>query len=176
MGRSFHACTSNTLNANISTSKSLMSKTLLRHIDGGDHMRARLLVLGSAFGSLGWGAVLPYQFAYAADTRGWGVLVAAAASSLFSIGALVAAPLAGRLADRFDPVAVVVAAQLVGATAVGLLVFVGESVPFLVGMLVFGLGLAAAVPGKQVLALRWSSGDDRRKIFAYKFTGESLGM
>ncbi len=139
-------------------------------------MRAKLLVLGSAIGSLGWGAVLPYQFAYAADTRGWGVLVAAAASSLFSIGALVAAPIAGRLADRFDPVAVVVAAQLVGATAVGMLVFVGESVPFLIGMLVFGLGLAAAVPGKQVLALRWSSGDDRRKIFAYKFTGESLGM
>ena len=47
---------------------------------------------------------------------------------------------------------------------------------FLAGMLVFGLGLAAAVPAKQVLALQWSSSDDRRKVFAYKFTGESLGM
>ncbi len=43
-------------------------------------------------------------------------------------------------------------------------------------MLVFGLGLAGAVPAKQVLALQWSSSGDRRKIFAYKFTGESLGM
>ena len=43
-------------------------------------------------------------------------------------------------------------------------------------MLVFGLGLSAAVPAKQVLALNWSSSADRRKIFAYKFTGESLGM
>jgi len=139
-------------------------------------MRAKLLVLASSIGSLGWGAVLPYQFAYAAETRGWGVIVAAAAASLFSVGALVAAPLAGRLADRFDPVLVAVVSQLIGAVAVGLLVFVGDSTTFLLGMLVFGLGLAAAVPAKQVLALEWSSSGDRRKIFAYKFTGESLGM
>ncbi len=139
-------------------------------------MRARLLVLASSIGSLGWGAVLPYQFAYAAETRGWGLLLAAASASLFSVGALVAAPLAGRLADRHNPVTVAVVSQLVGAAAVGTLVFVGDAVTFLVGMLVFGLGLAAAVPAKQVLALQWSNSGDRRKIFAYKFTGESLGM
>ena len=139
-------------------------------------MRARLLIVASAIGSLGWGAVLPYQYAYAADTRGWGTLIAALASSLFSVGALVAAPLAGRLADRIDPVVVAVAAQLLGAAAVGSLVFVGTPSLFLAGMLVFGLGLAAAVPAKQVLALRWSSSDDRRRVFAYKFTAESLGM
>jgi MFS family permease len=139
-------------------------------------MRAKMLVLGSSIGSLGWGAVLPYQFAYAAETRGWGLFLAAAAASLFSLGALVAAPVAGRLADRFDPVLVAVVSQLIGATAVGLLVFVGDAAMFLAGMLVFGLGLAGAVPAKQVLALQWSSSGDRRKIFAYKFTGESLGM
>jgi MFS family permease len=102
--------------------------------------------------------------------------LAAAAASLFSLGALVAAPIAGRLAVRFDPVLVAVVSQLIGAVAVGLLVFVGDATMFLVGMLVFGLGLAGAVPAKQVLALQWSSSGDRRKIFAYKFTGESLGM
>jgi Na+/melibiose symporter-like transporter len=139
-------------------------------------MRAKLLVLASTIGSLGWGAVLPYQYAYAADTRHWGALVAASASSLFSVGALVAAPLAGRLADRFSPVLVAVAAQLLGALAVGSLVFADNPTLFFVGMLVFGLGLSAAVPAKQLLALTWSSDSDRRKIFAYKFTGESLGM
>ncbi|MCD2441046.1 MFS transporter [Agromyces sp. SYSU K20354] len=139
-------------------------------------MRAKLLVLASAIGSLGWGAVLPYQYAYAADTRDWGALVAAGASSLFSIGALVAAPLAGRLADRFDPVRVAVIAQLLGAAGVASLVFADAPGLFLAGMLVFGLGLSAAVPAKQVLALQWSSSDDRRKVFAYKFTGEALGM
>ncbi|HET6672905.1 MAG TPA: MFS transporter [Agromyces sp.] len=139
-------------------------------------MRAKLLILASSIGMLGWGAVLPYQYAYAAETREWGALVAAAASSLFSVGALIAAPIAGRLSDRIDPVRVTVIAQLVGGLGVGALVLVDSAAAFLVCMFVFGLGLTAAVPAKQVLVLRWSSSDDRRKVFAYKFTGESLGM
>ncbi|MBM7832609.1 MFS family permease [Agromyces cerinus] len=139
-------------------------------------MRAKLLILASSIGMLGWGAVLPYQYAYAADTRGWGALVAAAASSLFSVGALVAAPIAGRLADRYNPVHVAVVAQLLGAVGAASLIFADGPAVFLGGMLLFGLGLAAAVPAKQVLALEWSSTDDRRKVFAYKFTGEALGM
>jgi Na+/melibiose symporter-like transporter len=43
-------------------------------------------------------------------------------------------------------------------------------------MFVFGLGLTAAVPAKQVLVLRWVGMGDRRKVFAYKFTGEAIGM
>ncbi|MFC7492365.1 MULTISPECIES: MFS transporter [unclassified Knoellia] len=139
-------------------------------------MRAKLLVLASSIGMLGWGAVLPYQYAYAADTRGWGALAAAAASSLFSVGALVAAPVAGRLSDRYDPVAVAVLAQLLGAVGVGSLVLADSTAAFLGGMFVFGLGLTAAVPAKQVLVLRWVDSSDRRRVFAYKFTGEALGM
>ena len=139
-------------------------------------MRATLLILASSVGMLGWGAVLPFQYAYAADTRGWGALVAAAASSLFSVGALLAAPVAGRLSDRFDPVAVAVTSQLLGAAGVGSLVLADSSWAFLLGMFVFGLGLTAAVPAKQVLVLRWVDSADRRRTFAYKFTGEALGM
>lgn len=139
-------------------------------------MRAKLLVLASSIGMLGWGAVLPYQYAYAADTRGWGALTAAAASSLFSVGALLAAPVAGRLSDRFNPVVIAVLAQLLGAVGVGSLVLADSGAAFLAGMFVFGLGLTAAVPAKQVLVLRWVDSADRRRIFAYKFTGEALGM
>jgi MFS family permease len=102
--------------------------------------------------------------------------VAAAASSLFSVGALVAAPVAGRLSDRFNPVTVAVLAQLLGAVGVGYLVIADSAVAFLGGMFVFGLGLTAAVPAKQVLVLRWVDSTDRRRTFAYKFTGEALGM
>ncbi|GAA6525382.1 MFS transporter [Intrasporangium sp. DVR] len=139
-------------------------------------MRAKLLILASSIGMLGWGAVLPYQYAYAADTRAWGSLAAAAASSLFSVGALVAAPFAGRLSDRFDPVLVTVLAQLLGALGVGALVAADSPESFLVGMFVFGLGLSAAMPAKQVLVLRWVAVSERRKVFAYKFTGEAIGM
>ncbi|HEY9496495.1 MAG TPA: MFS transporter, partial [Intrasporangium sp.] len=139
-------------------------------------MRAKLLILASSIGMLGWGAVLPYQYAYAAETRAWGSLAAAAASSLFSVGALIAAPFAGRLSDRFNPVVVAVVAQLVAAVGVGALVLADSPTAFLLGMFVFGLGLTAAMPAKQVLVLRWVAGRDRRKVFAYKFTGEAIGM
>ncbi len=139
-------------------------------------MRTKLLILASSIGMLGWGTVLPYQYAYAANTRGWGALAAALASTLFSVGALVAAPFAGRLSDRFDPVTVAVAAKLLAAIGVGSLVWATTAPAFLSGMFVFGLGLTAAGPAASVLVLRWTPSDDRRKVFAYKFTGEAIGM
>ena len=139
-------------------------------------MRTRLLIIASAIGMLGWGTVLPYQYAYAANTRGWGALIAALASTLFSVGALVAAPLGGRLSDRIDPVIVVVFAKIIAAAGVASLIFDETAPTFLLGMFVFGLGLSAAVPAASVLVLRWVGPEERRKIFAYKFTAEAVGM
>lgn len=138
--------------------------------------RARLLVLASAVAMVGWGTILPYQYAYAANSRGWGAVVAAGASSLFSLGALGAAPLGGRLADRLDPVRVAVVAKLVAAAATALLVVADTPALFLTGMLVFGAGLTAAAPAQSVLVLRWVGSADRRRVFALQFTGSSVGM
>ena len=138
--------------------------------------RARLLVLASMVSMLGWGAILPYQYAYAANTRHWGGLVAAAASSLFSIGALVAAPIGGRLADRFKPARVVVVAQIVAAAASSFLIVAGTPVLFLLGMFVFGAGITAAIPVQTILVLRWVDSTDRRRVFALLFTGSAIGM
>ncbi|HEY3535599.1 MAG TPA: MFS transporter [Pedococcus sp.] len=139
-------------------------------------MRTRLLILASAVAMLGWGTVLPYQYAYAATTRGWGAMVAAAASSLFSVGALVAAPVGGRLTDRLSPVAVAVGAKVVAAAGALMLVWAPTPTTFLTGMLVFGLGITGAGPAQSVLVLRWAGSDDRRRVFAWQFTGQSLGM
>lgn len=140
-------------------------------------VRARLLILASAVAMLGWGTVLPYQYAYAANTRGWGSLAAAAAASLFSVGALLAAPVGGRLADRLSPVAVAVGAKLVAAAGAASLVVAGSPGAFLLGMFVFGVGITAANPAQTVLVLRWvGGGDDRRRVFAWQFTGQALGM
>ncbi len=139
-------------------------------------MRTKLLIVASSIGMLGWGTVLPYQYAYAANTRGWGALAAALASTLFSVGALVAAPFAGRLSDRFNPVTVAVLAKLLAAIGVGSLVWADTANAFLVGMFVFGFGLTASGPAASVLVLRWAGSADRRKVFAYKFTGEAIGM
>jgi hypothetical protein len=139
-------------------------------------VRTRLLILASAVAMLGWGTVLPYQYAYAATTRGWGAMVAAGASSLFSIGALVAAPLGGRLTDRLSPVAVAVGAKVVAAAGAASLIWASTPTGFLAGMLVFGLGITAASPAQAVLVLRWAGITDRRRVFAWQFTGQSLGM
>jgi MFS family permease len=139
-------------------------------------MRARLLILASAVAMLGWGTVLPYQYAYAATTRGWGSLTAAAAASLFSVGALLAAPIGGRLADRMSPVAVAVGAKVVAAVGAASLVWAATPTAFLAGMFVFGLGITAAAPAQSVLVLRWVGGADRRRVFAWQFTGQALGM
>ena len=139
-------------------------------------MRTRLLILASAVAMLGWGTVLPYQYAYAATTRGWGSLVAAAASSLFSVGALLAAPIGGRLADRLSPVLVAVASKVVAAAGAASLVWADSPTAFLLGMFVFGLGITAAGPAQSVLVLRWVGGKDRRRVFAWQFTGQALGM
>lgn len=139
-------------------------------------VRTKLLILASSIGMLGWGTVLPYQYAYAADTRGWGAFAAALASTLFSVGALVAAPFAGRLSDRFNPVTVAVLAKLLAAAGVASLVWADDASTFLVGMFVFGFGLTASTPAASVLVLRWAGHHDRRKVFAYKFTAESIGM
>jgi MFS family permease len=138
--------------------------------------RARLLVLASTVSMLGWGAILPYQYAYAANTRDWGGLVAAAASSLFSIGALLAAPVGGWLADRFDPARVVVIAKVVAALACAFLIVAGTPVLFLLGMFVFGAGVTAAIPVQTILVLRWVDSADRRRVFALVFTGAAIGM
>jgi len=138
--------------------------------------RATMVVLAGAVSMLGWGTVLPYQYAYAANTRGWGTLAAAAASSLFSIGALLAAPVGGRLADRLPPVRVAVAAKIVAAIASGGLLLADSPVTFLAAMFVFGMGITAAQPAQSVLVLRWVGSADRRRVFAWQFTGSSVGM
>lgn len=125
---------------------------------------------------LGWGTVLPYQYAYAAETRGWGGAVAAVAASLFSVAALVAGPVGGRLADRWAPALVAVVAKIAAALAAGALVLGDSPGAYVVGMTVFGFALAAAGPAQSVLLLQSSAGADRRTTFAWLAAGQALGL
>lgn len=139
-------------------------------------MPALFLIVAAALGHFGWGTILPYQYVYASETRGWGSIVGALASSLFSVGALVAAPVAGRLTDRRRPASILISAQTVAACGtIGMLV-ANNAWTFCASSFVFGCGMTGASPAKSVLVLRWASGGDRRRVFAYRFTGESVGM
>lgn len=140
-------------------------------------MRGSRLVIGaSAVAMLGWGTVLPYQYAYASITRGWGGAVAAIAASLFSVAALVAGPVGGRLADRWAPGVVGVVTRLAAALAAGALVLADTPTAYVVGMTAFGFALAAGGPAQSVLLLETSESTDRRTTFAWLAAGQALGM
>ena len=137
---------------------------------------SRWVVGASAVAMLGWGTVLPYQYAYAADTRGWGGAVAAVAASLFSVAALVAGPVGGRLADRWSPALVAVVTKVAAALAAGSLMLADTPTAYAVGMTAFGFAMAAGGPAQSVLLLQTSASTDRRTIFAWLAAGQALGM
>lgn len=137
---------------------------------------SRWVVGASAVAMLGWGTVLPYQYAYASTTRGWGGAVAAVAASLFSVAALVAGPVGGRLADRWSPALVAVVTKLGAALAAGSLVLADTPTTFVLGMTAFGFALAAGGPAQSVLLLERSDSADRRTTFAWLAAGQALGM
>ncbi|GAB7005644.1 hypothetical protein JCM18899A_31170 [Nocardioides sp. AN3] len=127
-------------------------------------------------GHLGWGAILPYQYVYASQARGWGQLVAALAAGLFSVGSLVGSPLFGRVADGRRPERVLMAAQAFAAAACLGLLASGSPPWFCLSSLIFGLGMMGAAPAKSVLVLHWTPAAAHRRVFAYRFAGESIGM
>jgi len=73
-------------------------------------------------------------------------------------------------------VGVVVASQVLAAVGVGSLLVADEPLWFCVGTLVFGMGMTASSPGKSVLVLHWSGLDDHRKVFAYRYAAEQVGL
>jgi MFS family permease len=138
--------------------------------------RTGLITSSSFAGSLGWGMVLPFQYAYVVDARGWGALTGVLTGTVFCLGAVVAAPLAGRLTDRYSAGSLAVAFPLVAAIAsIGLGVADGPT-SFLVAMALFGAAVTALAPPTQVLILEAVPAHDRRAVFAYQFTAMALGM
>ncbi len=138
--------------------------------------RIRLILISASVGHLGWGAILPYQYVYASQARGWGQLVAALAAGLFSVGSLVGSPLFGRVADGRRPERVLMAAQAFAAAACLGLLASGSPPWFCLSSLIFGLGMMGAAPAKSVLVLHWTPAAAHRRVFAYRFAGESIGM
>lgn len=138
--------------------------------------RTRLIIAAAFAGNLGWGAILPYQYAYVVDARNWGPTAGVLTGTLFCLGAVVAAPFAGRLADRCSAARLAVAFELLAAVACLAMGAASTAVLFLVAMLVFGAAVTAAAPATQVMVLERVEPRDRRAIFAYQFTAMALGM
>ncbi len=138
--------------------------------------RARLITAAAFAGNLGWGAILPYQYAYVVTARHWGPTTGVLTGTLFCLGAVIAAPLAGRLADRYSAARLAVVFELIAAVAALAMGAAGSALLFLAAILVFGGAVTAASPATQVMVLECVAPAERRAVFAYQFTAMALGM
>ncbi|MBA2559308.1 MAG: MFS transporter, partial [Propionibacteriales bacterium] len=138
--------------------------------------RIRLITAASFAGSLGWGTILPFQYAYVVDTRHWGATVGILTGTAFCVGAVVAAPIAGRMADRHPAGRLAVLFTLAAAAACIGLGSASAPGQFLAAIAVFGAAVTAVGPTTQVLVLDCIDPQERRAAFAYQFTALALGM
>jgi MFS family permease len=136
--------------------------------------RTLVLLSGGALATAGWGAVFPFLFADIAGARHLGAAVAAGTFTAFALGSIVAAPLAGTLADRANPVTVAVSARLALALFTGLLVLVSSPLAIWLVAAGFGASLAMAQPAIQVLLLARTPPHRRRDVFAWQFIALNL--
>lgn len=138
--------------------------------------RLTLLIVGASLGAVGWGAVLPFLYADIADARGLGSTVAAMTFTAFALGALLAAPVAGRLADRARPAIVATVARFGMIAAIVGLMFARDAAAVWVLALAYGASLAVVQPSVSVLVLALTPADKRRDAFAWQFIGQNLAL
>ncbi|WP_375484230.1 MFS transporter [uncultured Jatrophihabitans sp.] len=138
--------------------------------------RLAILLFGASLGAIGWGAVLPFLYADIATARGMGASVAAVTFSAFALGALLAAPIAGRLADLARPVVVATAARLGMVLAIVALMYAGDAAAIWAAALAYGAALAVVQPSTSVMVLELTPTAKRRDAFAWQFIGQNLGL
>ncbi|GAB2464985.1 MFS transporter [Jatrophihabitans fulvus] len=138
--------------------------------------RLTVLLVGASLGSVGWGAVLPFLYADIADARGLGAASAAITFTAFAIGSLVAAPWAGRLADRSRPAVVATVARLAMVATI-VAIMLAQGLPVLaLAAIGYGASLAIVQPAVSVMVLELAPVAKRRDVFAWQFIGLNLGL
>ncbi len=138
--------------------------------------RLAALIAGSSLAAAGYGAVLPYLYADVAAARGLGGFAAAGMFSVFALGSLLATPIAGRLADRRDPVLVATLARLAVVAAIALLAFASTTPLVWLAAGLYGAAVAATQPSIQVILLAWTPERRRRDVFAWQFISSNLAL
>lgn len=138
--------------------------------------RLAVLIAGSSLAAVGFGVVLPFLYADVAEVRGLGDFAASSLFVWFSAGSLLAAPLAGRWADRYDPATVSMLARVATAAALLGLAFAGSTWSLWCAALLYGASGIVNWPAIQVLVLSWTREEQRRSVFAWEFISINLAI
>ncbi len=137
--------------------------------------RTLVLLAGGSLATAGWGAVFPFLYADIAIARGLGGAVATGTFTAFAIGSVLAAPLAGQLADRANPTVVATSARVALAGSTLLLSWASGPLAIWLAAVVFGAAVAVALPALQLILLARTPANRRRDIFAWQFIANNLG-
>jgi MFS family permease len=138
--------------------------------------RLAVLIAGSSLASAGWGAVLPFLYSDIATARRLGATVAAMTFTAFALGSLLAAPIAGRLADRRNPVKIAAVSRLLIATAIAGLALAESAATVWLAAAALGAAVALSQPAIQVILLAWTPEERHRQVFAWQFIAINLGL
>lgn len=135
------------------------------------------LVQGGVFlNALGWGAVLPFEIIYLHDGRGFSLGVAGLIVGTLTGVAVVAAPAAGPLIDRFGARAVAAGAGVtLAAGYVGLALAQNEAAAFAAAA-IGGVGNGAMLPAQSTLLATLAPRDLRHRASAISRVSTNAGF
>ncbi|GAA0973891.1 MFS transporter [Acrocarpospora macrocephala] len=135
-----------------------------------------LVVLGIFLNYVGYGAVLPFEVIYLHDGRGFSLGVAGLVVGLITGVAVVTAPLAGPLIDRFGARAVAAGAGVVLAAGYTGLAFVYSPAQAFVAAAIAGAGNGALNPSQSTLVATLAPAQLRHRANAVSRVAANVGV
>src|SRR5262249_54145982 len=146
-----------------------------RHLSFGLTRELWLVVLGIFLNALGYGAVLPFEIIYLHDGRGFSLGVAGFVVALLSGVALVTAPLAGRLIDRFGARAIAALGGIALAGGYAGLAIADTPAFAAAAAVVAGAGNGALNPSQSTLMATLARSDIRHRATAVSRVAANAG-
>jgi len=135
-----------------------------------------LVQIGIFLNAFGWGAVLPFEVIYLHDGRGFALGTAGLVVGTLTGVAVLSAPCAGPLIDRFGPRAVAVAAgAALAAGYVGLAFARTEPVAF-TSAAIAGVGNGALLPAQSALLAALAAREIRHRAAAVSRVSTNAGF
>jgi MFS family permease len=134
-----------------------------------------LVMLGIFLNSLGYGAVLPFEVIYLHDGRGFSLGVAGLVVAMLSGVAVVTAPLAGPLIDRFGARAIAAIAGMALAAGYAGLAIANTPAFALASAVLAGAGNGALNPSQSTLLAALTRSDVRHRATAVSRVAANAG-
>ena len=148
----------------------------VRSLDFGLPAQLWTVQVGIFLNALGWGAVLPFEIIYLHDGRGFGLGVAGLVVGTLTGLAVIAAPIAGPVIDRFGARTTVAGAGMALAVGYGGLAFVHTPTQAFVAAAAAGVGNGALLPSQSALIAALVPAQLRHRATAVSRVAANLGF